>query len=129
MNAIHLGHAVDVVLDRDVRRVLGIDVLCGDDAHRFLPLSAPRIEPDELAIASTLTLLDPDQLAFYRKRGTSLRTLRGAPVTIAGRPVGTLRDVIASGDGAITHVVVEDGRRVPLDERVRVVPSRRVDAA
>ena len=129
-NGIHLGHPVDVVLDAEVRRVLGLDVRCGDDVHRFLPLGAAHAGDEELAIASTLMLLDPDQLAFYRKRGTTLRTLRGARVSLAGRDVGTLQDVVSSSDGALTHLVVENARHVPLDARVRIeVDPRRVDAA
>ena len=31
MHGIQLGHAVDVIFDRDRRRALGLEVLCGDD--------------------------------------------------------------------------------------------------
>jgi uncharacterized protein YrrD len=130
MNGIQLGYPVDVVIDPGVRRVLGLDVHCGDDAHRFLPLSAARVDADELAIGSTLTLLDTAELTFYRKRGTTLRTLRGVPVSRAGRVVGTLQDVIASADGAIFELVVDGGARVSVDDRLRISGEpRRLDAA
>ena len=130
MNGIQLGHPVDVVIDGDVRRVAGLDVRCGDDAHRFLPLTAARIRSDELAIASTFMLLSPDELAFYRKRGTTLRRLRGTPVSLGGRAAGTLQDVIASGDGAIVEVVLDGDRHVPMDDALRIGGDpRRRDAA
>ncbi len=38
LHGIQLGRPVDLLLDRDARRVVGLDVLCGDGVHRFLPL-------------------------------------------------------------------------------------------
>ena len=64
--ASELGRAVDLILDESARRVLGFDVLCGDGEHRFLPLAAAEAAPGQIAVRSALTLLDPDELAFYR---------------------------------------------------------------
>ena len=78
LHGIELGRSVELIVDADVRRVLGFEVRCGDDAHRFLPLAAARVRGGEIAIGSPLTLLD--ELAFYRRRGHGLGALRGARV-------------------------------------------------
>jgi sporulation protein YlmC with PRC-barrel domain len=124
LHGIDLGRTVDVILDLDVRRVLGLEVRCGDDSHRFLPLAAARVHDGEIAVGSPLTLLD--ELPFYRARGHGLGALRGARVANAGGELGTLRDVVFDGDGAIRELVVatQTGeRRVPPKADVRV-PTR-----
>src|ERR671936_421284 len=115
MHWIGLGCTVDLIVDADVRRVLGFEVRCGDDTHRFLPLAAGRVHDDQIAVASPLTLLD--ELAFYRARGHGLDALRGARVANAGAEVGTLRDVVFEADGAIRALVVA----TPAGER-RISP-------
>jgi hypothetical protein len=130
VDGVKLGQPVDVVLDREVRHILGVEVVSGDDVRRFLPLSAARIEAEEIAVASALTLMSADELAFYNKRGTTMRKLRGAPVSRARRVLGTLKDVIASLDGVITELVVADGTHVRVDADLRIDGEpRRVDAA
>jgi hypothetical protein len=104
MHGIGLGRSVDLVVDVDVRRVLGLEVRCGDDVHRFLPLAAAHVRDGEIAIASPLILLD--ELAFYRARGHGLGALRGARVANAGGEVGTLRDVVFEDEGAIRELVL-----------------------
>lgn len=80
---IELGRVVDVILEADAERPLGLDVLCGDGLHRFLPMAAvSRFGPD-IQIDSSLTLLEPAELDFYRLRGRSLRA--GASGTLADR--------------------------------------------
>src|SRR5256714_10938337 len=116
MHGISLGRSVGLIVDVDVRRVLGFEVRCGDDTHRFLPLAAARVRGGEIAVASPLTLLD--ELAFYRARGHGLGALRGARVANAGREVGTFRDVVFEDDGAIRELVVA----TPTGER-RVSPG------
>jgi len=116
MHGIGLGRSVGLIVDVDVRRVLGFEVRCGDDTHRFLPLAAARVRAGEIAVASPLTLLD--ELAFYRARGHGLGALRRARVANAGREVGTLRDVVFEPDGAIRELVVA----TPAGER-RVAPG------
>jgi sporulation protein YlmC with PRC-barrel domain len=128
VRGIDIGRAVDLILDADGGRALGLDVLCKDDAHRFLPLSAAAVDDEQIGVASALTLLAAEELAFYRKRATTLRRLLGAVVTQRGRDVGVLRDVVVGDDGAITAFVVRDGRRIAFGETVAVRP-RRVDAA
>ncbi|MGH3072261.1 MAG: hypothetical protein ACRDNB_08335 [Gaiellaceae bacterium] len=72
VRGIHLGEVESVLLDGEEARIVGFDVLCGDGANRFLPLAAARMGSDGIEIDSTLTLLDPSELEFYRSRGRSL---------------------------------------------------------
>ena len=121
MHGIGLGRSVDLILDVDVRRVLGFEVRCGDDTHRFLPLAAARVHEDKIAIGSPLTLLD--ELAFYRARGHGLGALRGARVANARGKLGPLRDVVFEDDGMIRELVVatEAGeRRIQPGADVRI---------
>ena len=52
LNGIDVGRPVDVIMAPALDRALGLDILCGDSAHRFLPLSAARIARDELTLTS-----------------------------------------------------------------------------
>jgi sporulation protein YlmC with PRC-barrel domain len=128
LHGIDLGRTVELVVDLDVRRVLGLEVRCGDEAHRFLPLAAAHVRDGEIAVASPLTLLD--ELAFYRGRGHGLVALRGARVATAGGTLGTLRDVVFDADGSIRELVVATPageRRIPPGADVQV--ASRVSAA
>ena len=130
LRGIRLGRPSDVLLDRTTMRVVGLEVACGDDARRFLPLAAAHVHDDEIAVRSALLLLEGDDLAFYRRRGRLLSAMRGSGVTLAGRPVGVLRDVLLDPDGVVTLLEVEtrDGRvpariKVPLDGTVAIAES------
>ena len=126
VRGIEVGRAVDVLLDVGGGRVLGVEVLCRDDSHRFLALSAATIADDALATGSALTLLAEDQLDFYRKRARSLRALRGTPVQFRGRTLGALADVVLTGEGAMTDVVVVNGSersRYRWQEALRISAS------
>jgi PRC-barrel domain len=70
---IELGRVFDVILEADADRPLGLDVLCGDGRHRFLPMAALSRFGRDLQVESSLTLLAPAELDFYRTRGRSLR--------------------------------------------------------
>jgi len=121
LHGIELGRSVDLIVALDARRVLGFEVRCGDDTHRFLPLAAARVHHGEIATGSSLTLLD--ELAFYRARGHGLAALRGARVANAGGEVGVLRDVVFEDDGSISELVVATGageRRIPPGADVRI---------
>ena len=76
VEGIVLGHVVDVVLDLARTQALGLEVRCGDREHRFLPLAAARLAVGGVVARSALVLLDAPQLAFYARRGTTLRALR-----------------------------------------------------
>ena len=133
LRGIDVGHAVDVILDPQGRRALGLDVLCKDDAHRFLPLTAAKVGEEEITVASALTMLAADELAFYRKRASTVRLLRGTPVLLKGKSVGRLEDVMVSSDGAIAALIVDDGdgpRSYELEDTLRITADpRRVSAA
>ena len=99
VRGIQLGRPVDLILDAAGRRVLGFDVLCGDGEHRFLPIAATETQPDQIAVRSSLTLLDDAELAFYRERGTTLTELR------AKDPA----DVVLDADGVVSGRAKDGG--------------------
>jgi hypothetical protein len=74
---IELGRAVDLIVDPADGRTLGLDVLCRDGSHRYLPLAAATGHPDWIEIPSPLHLLDLDERSFYRRQATTRRSLRG----------------------------------------------------
>jgi hypothetical protein len=75
LHGIQLGRPVDALVDPNVDRLLGFEVICGDDARRFLPFSVARLGPDEIALESALTLIDERDLDFYRRRSRRLSEL------------------------------------------------------
>jgi hypothetical protein len=128
LHGLQLGQPYDLLLDRDAMRAVGIDVVCGDDAHRFLPFATARIESDAITITSPLVLLESDELAFYHSRSFTLSSLRGRSVERKGTHVGILRDVVVAADGELAAVVVErDGarERISFDGELRFAPERR----
>jgi hypothetical protein len=128
LHGITLGRPADLLLGREGLRAVGLDVVCGDEVHRFLPLPMASIGPDALTISSPLLLLEEDQLAFYRSRSLGLSSLRGRSVHRWRRQVGTLRDVVVAVDGELLAVVVErDGRteRLPFDASVELATASR----
>jgi hypothetical protein len=74
---IELGRAVDLVVDPKTPRALGFDILCGDQAHRFLPFAVTTLNEDAIEIESPLVLLDFGQVGFYREQATTLSELNG----------------------------------------------------
>lgn len=109
LHGIQLGRPADLILDLRAERALGLDVLCGDEVHRFLPLAAATVRDDEIAVSSALTLLEEAELAFYRDRASVLSELRGLELVQDGAPVGRLRDVVVAATGTLAAVVVEEG--------------------
>jgi hypothetical protein len=129
LRGIRLGRPVDLVLDSAPLRAIGVEVLCGDDSVRFLPLAAARVHDDEIAVGSALLLLQEPDLSFYRRRGTMLSELRGRQVERHGLELGALRDVVLDGSGAIAEIVVDGGTRVPVEPALRIVERGRASAA
>jgi hypothetical protein len=91
VRGIELGRPVDLIVDRDVTRAIGFDVLCGDDAHRFLPFAVTTLAADAIDVESPFVLLDFDQVAFYREQATSLRAVNGDGEPLLIAEDGTLR--------------------------------------
>jgi hypothetical protein len=77
---IELGRVVDVILDTSLRRILGLDILCGDRGRRFLPYGACQIDDAVVGVESALVL--SDEVEFYRSHGQALTVLkrRGVPL-------------------------------------------------
>ncbi|HYX76604.1 MAG TPA: hypothetical protein VE757_05450 [Gaiellaceae bacterium] len=90
MRGIALGRAVDLLIDRERPRAIGFDVLCGDEAHRFLPFVAASLRDDAIEIDSPFLLLDFAQVDFYRHQATTLREL-----------TDDRRDLVVGNDGTI----------------------------
>jgi hypothetical protein len=112
-------------------RAVGIDVLCGDEAHRFLPFSTATVEEDAITITSPLVLLQADELSFYRSRSFTLNSLRGRTVQRERTTLGILRDVILAGDGELSAVLVERGGatdRIPFNGKLHFASERRTAA-
>jgi uncharacterized protein YrrD len=128
LHGIELGRPVDVLLDRETLRVVGLDVLCGDQEHRFLALPTAAVGDDALTIHSPLVLLEEDELGFYRARGYSLQALRGKPVMRKQTSVGTLRDVVFAVDGTLRGIELESGERIAYDAALGFAPARRTAA-
>jgi hypothetical protein len=124
LHGIPVGRPVDLLLELEERKAVGIDVLCGDGVHRFLPLPTATLSDEEIAIRSPFVLLEEDQLVFYRQRTVALAALRGTRVRRAARDVGPLEDIVVRADGIISAVVV-DGRELPFDESVRIQSESR----
>jgi hypothetical protein len=127
LHGIELGRPVDLLLDRETLRVVGLDILCGDEVHRFLPLPTAKIA-DALTIHSPLVLLEEDELGFYRARAFTLKSLRGKPVMKKQRSLGKLRDVVFAADGELRAVRLEDGTEIQYDSSLGFAPVRRTAA-
>jgi hypothetical protein len=124
LHGIQLGRPVDLLLDRAARTAVGLDVLCGDEVHRFLPLPTATVRREEIRVLSPLVLLERRELEFYRARTLALSRLRGGAVELNGRKLGLLRDVIVGDDLRVIAAIV-DGKRVPFDQGLRFAPGRR----
>ena len=119
LRGIALGRAVDVLLHPLEPQALGLDVLCGDERHRFLPLSAAEVRKDHVEAASPLVLLDLRDDSFYRREARPLSALRGSAVDGGAG----LEDVVLDERWRVVGLVLEGGERVPLDGIV--LPGRR----
>jgi hypothetical protein len=109
---IRLGVVTDLLFDRAVRRLVGLEVRCGDGKDRFLPLPAGEVREGSIAVESALVLLDRN-LEFYRLDGSTFSDLRDAPVRAGEHAVGMLADILVSEEGEVARVVAstEEGMR------------------
>lgn len=112
LRGIQLGRVADVVLDVERRRALGLEVACGDEVTRFLPLAVAEVDEREIRVTSPLVLLDPGELAFYTSRGSTYGALRDTSVVRRTELLGRLDDLVLERDGTVPRLVVEgDGGR------------------
>ena len=124
LHGLQVGRPVDVLLDPDAQRAVGLDLLCGDEVHRFLPLPTAAVGREEIRIMSPFVLLEQREFDFYRSRTLGLGGLRGRPVERKGRNLGALQDVVVAADGQLVAAIVT-GKRVPFDAALRFAPKRR----
>jgi hypothetical protein len=75
VHGIHLGRPVDALLDPRIDRLVGLELVCGDGAYRFLPFSVARIRRDEIDVSSALALIDERESAYYRRHSRRLADL------------------------------------------------------
>jgi hypothetical protein len=128
LHGIRLGRPVDVLLDLEDWRALGLVVLCGDESRRFLVFAAADLQDDAIAVPSALLLLE--DVDFYLARSRSLRSLLGSGVVNGGHGLGELRDLLVRPDGGVESLVVEDdGRTEEVRPAGATVESERVSAA
>lgn len=106
---IRLGIVADLLVDPPSRRALGYDVVCGDDARRFLPMAASDVVDDVVEVGSALVLLDDP---FYRRRAQPFTALRGTVARRGPTEVGVLRDLVVDDDARLVALVIESGGRV-----------------
>lgn len=109
---IRLGMAADALFDRAIRRLVGLEVRCGDGKDRFLPFPACEVRDGTIAVESALVLLEGN-LEFYRLDGCTFSELRDTPVVVGGDAVGTLIDLVVSAEGELARIVAAsaDGLR------------------
>lgn len=109
---IRLGVAADLLFDRAIRRLVGLEVACGDGKDRFLPFPACEVRDGTIAVESALVLLEGN-LEFYRLDGCTFSELRETPVLVGDDDAGTLADLLVSPDGEVARIVAarDDGFR------------------
>jgi hypothetical protein len=113
LRGILLGRPADLILHPSAPRLLGLDVLCGDGTHRFLPSSASTVREGEIEVSSPFVLLDLPPDSLYRSQARLLSRLVG---TTLGDDGAVLRDVVLGPGWTIDELVLEDARgrrRVP----------------
>jgi hypothetical protein len=93
VRGIEVGRPVDLLVHRDATHAIGFDILCGDQAHRFLPFAVATVKEDAIEIESPLVLLDFAQVGFYREQATTLSELNG-----------DAREVFIDRDGSIRGI-------------------------
>jgi hypothetical protein len=128
LHGIQLGRPADLLLDRESFRAVGLDVVCSDNVHRFLPLPTAVVSEEEIVIRSPLVLLEEDEHAFYRARAFTLSSLRGRVVQRDRSEAGTLRDVVLGPAWELVALIIEaEGRtrRVVFDGTIRFAPESR----
>jgi hypothetical protein len=136
MRGILLGRPTDLILHPSAPRLLGLEVLCGDEMVRFLPSSTAVLRDEEIDVGSPFVLLELPSDSLYGSDACPLSALIGTPV---GQDGAVLRDLVLGPGWTIDELVVGDARgerRVPFGgtlvaERIarsaRPRPERRPD--
>lgn len=123
LHGIDLARPVDVVVDAEARRAVGLELLCGDGVTRFLPFGAATVTDREITVDSALAVVD--DLRFYLDRGRALRQLRGSSVVRGRFEEGRLADVVVGAGGDLVQIVLADadgGQRVAYTDDLSLRP-------
>ena len=104
---IALGRPVDLLLDAGLLQALGLEVLCLDGLHRFLPWLACRPSARSIEVGDPLSLLENGVADYYRRGGLSLRELQRSGAPITGAPIDDVE-------------LDEDGRALLVRLRVKI---------
>ena len=111
IRGIDVAEPVDVLLDPELRCVLGFEVHCRDGVNRFLPWLASELEPEQLSVELPVTLLDGPQLDYYREHSLALNALRRLPVAGLDGSAARVEDVIVDSRGLVQALVLADRDR------------------
>lgn len=103
-----LGPIVDVLLDRDVQRVVGFAATLDAVGTRVAPLAIVNgVGPCGVEVDAAIQLLDCD---LYAETTVPLSSLRGQPVRCAHRGIGWVDDVVADlSTGAVIGLELGSG--------------------
>ena len=128
IRGIDVAEPVDVLLDPELRCVLGLEVHCRDGVNRFLPWLAGQLEPEQLSVELPVTLLDGPQLEYYREHSLALNAVRRLPVAGLDGSAARVEDVIVDSSGLVRGLVVadHDGTRAIATGLVQVEPGQLV---
>jgi hypothetical protein len=69
-----VGHVSELVLDRDLERLVGYEVELASGITRFLPTGVAHAGPGSIEVASPLHLVEPE---YYRRHGVALADAPG----------------------------------------------------
>lgn len=123
IRGIQVGEPLDVLFDAELRSVIGLEVVCRDGVHRFLPWSVGEPSADGVSISFSLALLDRPQLEYYREHALTLSRLRRLPVETAEASLA-VEDVVVSSSGSVLAVVVDGADEATWIARDELVLER-----
>jgi hypothetical protein len=95
----HVGVVSDVYADGSSGRVIGLEVVGGNERRWFLPWVATTFEDGTAQAASPLVFIPAEQLSFYIERGTRLAEngADGIVVNADGRFTRPREESVVSG--------------------------------
>ena len=109
LRGINLGHVVDVFVDLQPLRAVGLHIRSPDGSERFVPFPVARVVEDAVEVASPFAVLDEDEVGFYREGAVRWRALRGTAAGQEGHSAGVLSDIVLRPDGSAVACVIESG--------------------
>ncbi len=128
LRGINLGHVVDVFVDLQPLRAVGLQVRSPDGQERLVPFALAVVTEEGVEVASPFSLLDEPEVDFYRSGAVAWRTLRGAGAEEEGHPAGLLADIVFAADGTAVECLIESGGASRLAPAPAVRVARPEDA-